>query len=72
MIRAGTLTYPLYLTHHYWGLWIIGRLEPTVCKWATLAIAVAVALMLAYVIERWVERPVRPRLRHLVQRVLSR
>ena len=71
MIRAGALTYPLYLTHHYWGMWIIGRLEPTVGKWATLAIAVAVALMLAYVIERWVERPVRPRLRHLVQRVLS-
>ena len=24
MTKAGALTYPLYLTHHYWGLWLIG------------------------------------------------
>lgn len=71
MTKAGALTYPLYLTHHYWGLWLIGLLEPTTGKWLTLAIAVAASLIVAYVIERWIERPVRPRMRHTLKKVLS-
>ncbi len=71
MTKAGALTYPLYLTHHYWGLWLIGRLEPAAGKWLTLAIAVAASLLVAYIIERWVERPVRPRMRQVLQRVLG-
>lgn len=71
MTRAGALTYPLYLTHQYWGLWLIRHLEPALGAWVTLAVSVVASVVLAYVIERWVERPIRPRMRHFVQRVLT-
>ncbi|MDN6487707.1 MAG: hypothetical protein L0K34_09520, partial [Ancrocorticia sp.] len=69
--HAGAAKYPLHPKHQHLGLWLIGRLEPTMGRGLTLAIAVAASLIVAYMLERWVERPVRPRMRRLLQRVLS-
>ncbi|MGO1590680.1 acyltransferase family protein [Ancrocorticia sp.] len=71
MVRAGALTYPLYLTHQYWGWWAIRSLDPVLGTWATLVAAIAFSIAIAYAIERWVERPVRPRMRRFVTRVLA-
>ncbi len=68
MTYAGALTYPLYLVHEYWGWWMIGIVNPVAGKWAAVGAAFAVSFLLAIVIERWVERPIRPRLRRGLQR----
>ena len=68
MSYAGALTYPLYLVHEYWGWWIIGISHETLGKWGALAAAFAVSIALAVALERWVERPLRPRLRAGLQR----
>jgi peptidoglycan/LPS O-acetylase OafA/YrhL len=63
LTAAGALTYPLYLTHEYWGLWIIHLLSGRVPVWAVLAAATAFSLGLAWLVHRFVERPFGPRLR---------
>jgi len=68
MTIAGALTYPLYLIHQYWGWWIIGLLAPIGGRWVALAGAILVVILLAFAIERWVERPLRPRIRRLLLR----
>lgn len=65
---AGALTYPLYLVHEYWGWWIIGISHEALGKWGALAAAFAVSVGLALILERWVERPLRPRMRAGLQR----
>lgn len=68
MTYAGALTFPLYLVHVWWGWWVIHTLSPHANKWVTLAAAMALSLVLAALIERFVERPVRPRIRRGLQR----
>lgn len=68
MTYAGSLTYPLYLVHEYWGWWVISTVDPIVGKWGAVAAAFAVSFGLAIIIERWVERPLRPRIRRALQR----
>jgi peptidoglycan/LPS O-acetylase OafA/YrhL len=63
LTTAGALTYPLYLTHEYWGLWIVHLLHGRLPVWAVLAAAVAYSLALAWLVHRFVERPLGPRLR---------
>lgn len=63
MSYAGALTFPLYLVHEYWGWWVIGISHETLGKWGALAAAIAVSFALAVILERWVERPLRPRIR---------
>lgn len=63
LTAAGALTYPLYLTHEYWGLWIIHLLSGRAPVWAVLLAATAFSLGLAWLVHRFVERPFGPRLR---------
>ncbi len=65
LTAAGALTYPLYLTHEYWGLWVVHLLAGRAPVAVVLAAALAVSLALAWVIHRWVERPFGPRLRRV-------
>jgi peptidoglycan/LPS O-acetylase OafA/YrhL len=69
---AGALTYPLYLMHEIWGWWLIRLLYPAVGAYATLAITIVVALVVAWLINRFVERPFGPRLRRALERGLTR
>lgn len=69
---AGALTYPLYLHHQLWGWWLIGRLTPVLGPRPTLAVALVVVLGWSWVVHRWVERPLGPRLRDGATRLFER
>ncbi|MEZ0449883.1 acyltransferase family protein [Cellulomonas sp. ICMP 17802] len=65
LVTLGTLTYPLYLVHEYWGLAIV-RL---VAAHAPAAVALGLALLgvtvLAWAVHRYVEVPCGPWLRRV-------
>jgi peptidoglycan/LPS O-acetylase OafA/YrhL len=70
----GGLTYPLYLTHQQISFPVLDALYPGVMnRWAALAVVTVAALLLAYVLYRFVERPaqvwLRPRLREALGRI---
>ncbi|MCZ2859525.1 acyltransferase family protein [Blastococcus sp. VKM Ac-2987] len=67
---AGALTYPLYLVHEYPGWALISRLEPILPAHLVLVATVLVALCGAYLVHRWVERPLGPWLRQALERDL--
>lgn len=69
---AGALTYPLYLHHQLWGWWLIGRLMPHLGPRPTLAAVLALLLVWSWVVHRWVERPLGPRLRDGATRLFAR
>ncbi|HEY2792902.1 MAG TPA: acyltransferase [Micromonosporaceae bacterium] len=58
LVTAGALTYPLYLLHQQIGETWIESLSPYVPSWVLMWGTFAVMLALAYVVQRWVERPV--------------
>jgi peptidoglycan/LPS O-acetylase OafA/YrhL len=55
--RIGLMTYPLYLVHYELGKRIILAIRSTVGDWSAAGIAMASALLVAYVISKYVERP---------------
>lgn len=57
LVTAGTMTYPLYLTHYAIGTTLINRLRDTMDPRLLLVAVLAGFLLLAYVIHRFVERP---------------
>lgn len=63
----GALTYPLYLVHEYPGWTLIGRLRSVLPPSAAVAVALLAALVVAYLVHRFVERPLGPRLRRAVE-----
>lgn len=60
---AGALTYPLYLIHENWGWWTINRLHPLLGKWPTVGVTLVLVGIAAALIVKFVEEPLRPRLR---------
>jgi peptidoglycan/LPS O-acetylase OafA/YrhL len=66
MAVAGALTYPVYLVHEYWGLWIVSELRPAIGPWLALFVGAVACLSMAWLIHRFVERPFGPRLRAVV------
>jgi peptidoglycan/LPS O-acetylase OafA/YrhL len=63
---AGALTYPLYLVHQEIGFEVITRLRRHLAPYPTLAVTLCVMLAVAWVIHRFVERPLAPLMkRHL-------
>ena len=57
---AGALTYPLYLFHEAWGWWIISLLADSLNKWVVLLCATAFSVVLAWLVLRFIERPIGP------------
>ncbi|MCO7272265.1 acyltransferase family protein [Cellulosimicrobium cellulans] len=72
LTALGALTYPLYLVHASWGRWVIESVHPYLPRAATLTVAVAACLLLAWAVHRAVERPLGPRLRRTLDRDLRR
>jgi len=72
LTTAGLLTYPLYLLHEYWGWWVIHLLHDRLPVVVTLAAAIAVVLVLAWLVHRLVERPLGRRMRRALDRDLVR
>lgn len=72
LVALGTLTYPLYLVHEYWGLAVIRVLAEHVPAAVALGAAVAAVTAMAWVVHRYVEVPCGPRLRRLTLAALER
>jgi peptidoglycan/LPS O-acetylase OafA/YrhL len=72
LTTAGALTYPLYLTHEYYGWALIQVLHPVLGRVPTLVVVVGACLALAWVVHRYVERPLQGPLRRGVERALAR
>lgn len=62
----GALTYPVYLLHDRVGSAIIDRLAGHLNRWAILALALVVVLLLTWLVHRYIERPNQPRLRRWI------
>lgn len=72
VVAAGALTYPLYLVHQFWGLWVISLVATRVPAWCSVLLAVAVSVLLAWLVHRLVEAPGAPALRRRAERGLTR
>ncbi|NUR70465.1 MAG: acyltransferase [Hamadaea sp.] len=57
LVTAGALTYPLYLLHQTLGVTVIGGLRAHVPGWLLVIVLVAGLLGLAWLVHRYVERP---------------
>jgi peptidoglycan/LPS O-acetylase OafA/YrhL len=62
-VALGALTYPLYLVHDRVGVVLYNALDGWLDRWTLLALITAAMLALAWLIHRWVERPLAPRLK---------
>ncbi|MFF1836851.1 acyltransferase family protein [Streptomyces sp. NPDC058231] len=62
---AGALTYPFYLVHEHLGWVVVGTLHRRfgIPAWETAALTVVLMLVLAWLMHRYVERLLTPRLR---------
>ncbi|ANS78709.1 putative membrane protein [Serinicoccus hydrothermalis] len=69
---AGALTYPLYLVHGQFGFFVIESLSGTMSSYLVLVLAAAVSFLLAWLIHRFVERPVHEPLRRRLRDALER
>ncbi|MGQ5635484.1 MULTISPECIES: acyltransferase family protein [unclassified Streptomyces] len=69
LVTAGALTYPFYLVHEHLGWFVIRVLHRGLGlpAWPTLAVTVAGMLLLAWLIHRFVERPLGPRLKRALK-----
>ncbi|MFE0363661.1 acyltransferase family protein [Streptomyces griseoaurantiacus] len=67
---AGALTYPFYLVHEHLGWPAIQLLHRTwgLPSYATLPLTVAAMLILARLVHGWVEKPLTPRLRGVLNK----
>ncbi|MFI0711995.1 acyltransferase family protein [Streptomyces inhibens] len=65
---AGALTYPFYLVHEHLG-WVVVRAlhrGAGLPSYATLILTVGLMLLLAWVLHRWIERPLTPALKRSI------
>jgi peptidoglycan/LPS O-acetylase OafA/YrhL len=62
-VALGALTYPLYLIHAHIGFIIFQRLGDQVNKYLLVGFTFAVMIGAAYLINRYVEKPLAPRLK---------
>ncbi|UKY52322.1 acyltransferase family protein [Streptomyces inhibens] len=65
---AGALTYPFYLVHEHLGWVVVRALHRGVGlpSYATLILTVGLMLLLAWVLHRWIERPLTPVLKRSI------
>lgn len=66
----GVLTYPLYLIHEYWGFFFISKLAGSLPHYVVLAVTTMAVLVMAWLINRLVERPAAPVVRRWVEQGL--
>ncbi|UZN01946.1 acyltransferase family protein [Cellulomonas sp. S1-8] len=72
VVAAAALTYPVYLVHQYWGLWVISLVVDHVPAAVAVLAAVAASFALAWCVHRAVEAPYAPALRRRTERALTR
>ncbi|MGL5829138.1 MAG: acyltransferase family protein, partial [Angustibacter sp.] len=72
LTALGALTYPLYILHEYWGWFIIRITRDSLSPYAAVALATAICLGMAWLVLRFIERPLTPLLRRSVRVGLTR
>ncbi|HEY3339082.1 MAG TPA: acyltransferase [Propionicimonas sp.] len=72
LTALGALTYPLYLVHEFWGWWVIDVVQAKVPTLVALGTAVALSVVLAWVIHHGVEAPLNRPMRRWIEGRLSR
>lgn len=68
-VALGALTYPLYLLHQTLGYLAFNRWAAGVDPGVVVLLALAVALVLAHAVHRWVERPLAPAMKRGLERL---
>lgn len=68
---AGALTYPLYLIHEIPGWGLIGLLAPVLPRSVVLAVVLVCVAVAAWLIHRWIERPLGSRLNRWMRGALE-
>ncbi|MFL4473265.1 acyltransferase family protein [Paeniglutamicibacter sp. MACA_103] len=53
----GALTYPVYLLHQIWGWWMIDHFAPVLGQYATLPLVMGIVFLAAFMVNRFIERP---------------
>ncbi|GII20568.1 acyltransferase family protein [Planosporangium mesophilum] len=71
LTTAGALTYPLYLLHEYIGWTLIKRFQQALPHEVLLLAVVTGMLVLSWLVHRFVERPLAPRLKRWLTVVLA-
>lgn len=71
LTTLGALTYPVYLVHQMWGRWVIASLRDALPPGLVVAVAFAVAVLLALVVHYGVERPLNGPARRWLERRLG-
>ncbi|GAA0413905.1 acyltransferase [Streptomyces luteireticuli] len=71
LTTAGALTFPLYLIHQYIGMTVIHGLREHIPPYPLVAGLIAVMLLAAWLIQRYVERPLGRRMRRALQRSME-
>ena len=71
LVTAGALTYPLYLIHQSLGVTVISGLRRVIPSWLLLICLIAALLGLAWLIHRFVERPLAARMKRGAARSLA-
>lgn len=72
VVLLGSLTYPLYLTHHVAGRYLIDYLDPLLNKYGILFGLIAAALVVAYVVTELIDKRLASYLRKTLTRLLVR
>ncbi|WP_436526900.1 acyltransferase family protein [Actinoplanes sp. HUAS TT8] len=67
----GAMTYPIYLIHHAVGLTVIRELSPTIGPWKLLFGTTLLMMLLAWLVHRFVERPLVPILKRGLTRAIA-
>lgn len=72
VLLLGSLTYPLYLTHHVAGRYLIDYLDPMMNKYVILFGLITAALFIAYVVTELIDKRLAGFLRKTLTRLLVR
>lgn len=68
----GAMTYPVYLLHQVWGWWMIDRFSPVLGQYVTLPLVMGIIFLAAFLINRFIERPLAKPLAAATTRGLER
>jgi peptidoglycan/LPS O-acetylase OafA/YrhL len=72
MTALGALTYPLYLIHENLGWFVIHELRDKLSPWTVVAVALVIVVTAAWLMHRFVEKPMSGRLRAATLRMLHK
>lgn len=66
LTTLGALTYPLYLIHQHWGWWFVSLVRGSMPPLLAVVCAMGISLALSWLIYRYVEKPIGPRMRNWI------